>query len=226
MNPTWLGRLAYADGLEAQLAARERVLGDGPDELLLLEHEPVVTLGKRGGDVNARALAQQTTPVVQTDRGGFATWHGPGQLVGYPIVNLRRARKDVPAFVAELGGWLRETCEALGVSDVVYDACRPGVYRDGRKLGSIGLHIHKGVTTHGFALNVCNTLEGFGAIVVCGHQDLSVTTVAIESGRDVTIDDGEITEHEWMRPVDAMKRRDVGDIELAPPTWVTLNRLA
>jgi lipoyl(octanoyl) transferase len=187
MTPTWLGRIAYEDGLAAQHAARERVLDGGPDELLLLEHEPVVTLGRRGGEVDAPALAAQDTPVVQTDRGGFATWHGPGQLVGYPIVDLKRARLSVPEFVAELGEWLVGTCAALGATDVGYDACRPGVYREGKKLGSIGLHIHRGVTTHGFALNVCNSLEGFGAIVVCGHEELAVTTVAAAAGQPVTI---------------------------------------
>ena len=187
MRSTWLGRVTYEAGLQVQHEARSRVLDGGEDELLLLEHEPVVTLGRRGGDVNAAALAQQATPVVETDRGGFATWHGPGQLVGYPIVNLRRAKLGVPEFVAQLGGWLVSLCGALGATDVTYDACRPGVYRAGKKLGSIGLHIHKGVTTHGFALNVCNTLEGFGAIVVCGHQDLAVTTVAMEAGVDVEI---------------------------------------
>ncbi len=186
MTPSWLGCIDYEAGLAAQEAARARVLDGGPDELLLLEHEPVVTLGRRGGDVNTAALSALATPVVETDRGGFATWHGPGQLVGYPIVNLRRARLGVPEFVAQLGGWLVAACAALGVSDVVYDACRPGVYRGGKKLGSIGLHIHKGVTTHGFSLNVCNTLEGFGAIVVCGHQDLAVTTVDAEASGDVT----------------------------------------
>jgi lipoyl(octanoyl) transferase len=187
MTPTWLGRLAYAAGLEAQSEARARVLAGEPDELLLLEHEPVVTLGRRGGEVNVEALKAQATPVVSTDRGGFATWHGPGQLVGYPIVSLRRARLGVPEFVARLGAWLVATCEALGVDEVTYDACRPGVYVAGKKLGSIGLHIHKGVTTHGFALNVCNTLEGFDAIVVCGHQDLAVTTLAEASGRPVDL---------------------------------------
>lgn len=188
MTPTWLGRIDYEAGLAAQEAARVRVLAGEPDELLLLEHEPVVTLGRRGGDVNTAALSMLNTPVVETDRGGFATWHGPGQLVGYPIVNLRRARLGVPAFVARLGGWLVSACAALGVPDVVYDACRPGVYRGGKKLGSIGLHIHKGVTTHGFSLNVCNALDGFGAIVVCGHQDLAVTTLAREASADITID--------------------------------------
>lgn len=189
MTPTWLGRISYEAGLAAQADARDRVLAGAPDELLLLEHEPVVTLGRRGGEVNADALKAQSTPVVSTDRGGFATWHGPGQLVGYPIVNLRRARLGVPEFVAQLGGWLVSVCAAVGVQDVSYDACRPGVYRDGKKLGSIGLHIHKGVTTHGFALNVCNTLDGFEAIVVCGHQGLAVSTLAHEAQRPVSLDE-------------------------------------
>ena len=187
MIPAWLGRVTYADGLAAQLSARQRVLDGGGDELLLLEHEAVVTLGRRGGEVNTAALAAQDTAVIQTDRGGFATWHGPGQLVGYPIVNLKRARLSVPEFVAELGQWLVATCEAIGVEGVTYDSCRPGVYRAGQKLGSIGLHIHKGVTTHGFSLNVANVLEGFEAIVVCGHQDLAVTTLTAEAGRAVSL---------------------------------------
>ena len=189
MTPTWLGRLPYAEGIEAQLAARERVLKGADDELLLLEHDPVVTLGRRGGVVDEAALKALKTPVITTDRGGFATWHGPGQLVGYPIVNLRRRKLGVPAFVAELGAWLIATCEALGVHGVTYDSCRPGIYYEGRKLGSIGLHIHKGVTTHGFALNVSNRLEGFEAIVVCGHQGLSVTTLAEERGEALRVDD-------------------------------------
>ena len=189
MTPKWLGRIGYQAGLSAQSEARDRVLAGGKDELLLLEHDPVVTLGRRGGDVDTDALSAQATPVVSTDRGGFATWHGPGQLVGYPIVNLRRARLGVPEFVAKLGGWLVDVCDAVGVDGVTYDSCRPGVYRGGKKLGSIGLHIHKGVTTHGFALNVCNTLDGFEAIVVCGHQGLAVSTLAREASRSVSLDE-------------------------------------
>lgn len=189
MTPTWLGRISYAEGIEAQLSARQQVLEGAEDVLLLLEHEPVVTLGRRGGEVDEAALKRLSTPVVKTDRGGFATWHGPGQLVGYPIVNLRRRKLSVPDFVAELGELLVATSQALGVDEVTYDSCRPGVYRAGRKLGSIGLHIHKGVSTHGFALNVCNGLEGFQAIVVCGHADLSVTTLSLELGTHQSVDD-------------------------------------
>lgn len=189
MTPRWLGRLPYTEGIDKQLEARDRVLAGGPDELLLLEHDPVVTLGRRGGVVDEAALSALSTPVIRTDRGGFATWHGPGQLVGYPIVNLRRRKLAVPEFVGELGAWLVATCQALGVGEVSYDSCRPGVYRGGRKLGSIGLHIHKGVTTHGFALNVCNSLSGFDAIVVCGHEALKASTLSEERAQALSVED-------------------------------------
>ncbi|PIE19986.1 MAG: lipoate-protein ligase B [Proteobacteria bacterium] len=185
-----LGRLGYAPALASQREARARVAAGGEDELLLLEHDPVVTLGRRGGVVDRAALERLATPVVETRRGGLATWHGPGQVVGYPIVDLERARLGVPAFVRRLGEVMIGACAALGVGEVVYDDDRPGVYRDGRKLGSIGLHIRRGVTTHGFALNICNTLDGFAAITPCGFADLVVSTVSRERGASVPFEDG------------------------------------
>ena len=186
---TWLGRIDYHDGLELQDAARTRVLAGGEDECLLLEHAPVVTLGRRGGVVDEAALERLGTPVVKTDRGGFATWHGPGQLVGYPIVDTRRARLAVPELVRRLGEAMVRVSAACGVGDVIYDADRPGVFRDGRKLGSIGLHLSHGVSTHGFALNIDNDLDGFFAIVPCGFGDLQVSTLARELGRAVSLDE-------------------------------------
>ncbi len=189
MIVTVLGRVAYGDGLALQEAARDRVLSGGDDECLLLEHPPVVTLGRRGGVVDRAALARLETPVVETARGGFATWHGPGQLVGYPIVDTRRARVSVPALVERLGMLMRAVASDLGLDDLVYDADRPGVYRGGKKLGSIGLHLAHGVTAHGFALNVCNALDGFRAIVPCGFGELEVSTVAAELGRALSMAD-------------------------------------
>lgn len=181
-----LGQRSYGAGLALQLEARERVLGGGPDELLLLEHEPVVTLGRRGGVFDSARLADLQIPVVQTDRGGLATWHGPGQLTGYSIVDLRRRRLAVGDFVATLGRLLEELGGQFGV-DARWDAERPGVYVGPRKLGSIGLHVHRGVTTHGFALNVDCDLAGFAAISPCGATDLTMTTLARESPRPVTV---------------------------------------
>lgn len=182
------GRVRYEAGLALQLAARERVLAGGDDELILLEHEPVVTLGRRGGEVDAARLEGLATPVISTDRGGLATWHGPGQLVAYPVVDLGRSRQDVSAFVARLGAAMVAAADALGVPGCAYDACHPGVYIDGRKLGSIGLHIYRGVTTHGLALNVCCDLSGFLAITPCGFQGLVVTTLRGEGAAGATVE--------------------------------------
>lgn len=175
----WLGRIAYDAGLDEQAAARARVLAGGPDELLLLEHEPVVTLGRRGGVVDQAALARLETPVVATDRGGLATWHGPGQLVAYPIFDLRRRGAGVPAFVRALGAAMVWAAGRFGV-EAEYDDARPGIYVQGRKLGSLGLHVSHGVTTHGIALNVDCDLAGFRAIDPCGDAALVITTLAAE----------------------------------------------
>ncbi len=197
MNIERLGRVTYEAGLTLQREARDRVLAGGEDVLLLLEHEPVVTLGRRGGQWDRAALAALDTPVVETDRGGLATWHGPGQLVGYPIVDLRRARRDVPGFVRLLGESLARLVRDLGVPGAAYDDSRPGVYVEGRKLSSLGLHIHRGVTTHGFSLNVANELAGFAAIVSCGCVGLEVTTVSREAGRAVTLKEAEDAVIAW-----------------------------
>lgn len=183
-----LGRVPYLDGLRLQEEARARVIAGGVDECLLLEHDPVVTLGKRGGLVDEAALARLGTPVVRTDRGGFATWHGPGQVVAYPIVDTLRAKVGVRRLVRALGSLMLAVASDLGLHDLLYDDERPGVYRDGRKIGSLGLHLSRGVTMHGLALNVCNTLDGFRAIVPCGYADLQVSTVSRELGHEVAVE--------------------------------------
>jgi len=190
VNIRHLGPIPYRDALAQQTQARERVMAGEPDELLLLEHvPPVVTLGRRGGLVDRTALAGLDTEVIETDRGGLATWHGPGQLVGYPILDLRRRGMDVGGIVRHLGETMRASAEAFGVGDVWYDDSRPGIYvgRPGMKLGSIGLHIHRGVTTHGFALNVSCGLEGFQAIEPCGDATLQLTTILRQTGTGPTV---------------------------------------
>lgn len=182
-----LGLLSYRDGLRQMEQTRARVEAGGQDEILLLEHESVVTLGKRGGDWDRARLERLGTPVIQTDRGGLATWHGPGQLVAYPMVNLRRMRRTVPEFVGLLGEAMVGVAREAGVQGVSYDPDRPGVYVEGKKLGAIGLHIQRGITTHGLALNVCCSLEGFQAIVPCGLTGVGVTTLSMETGVDHTV---------------------------------------
>lgn len=188
MKVQWLGRVSYEAALALQHETRDRVQAGDEDICLVLEHEPVVTLGRRGGVVDEPALASLATPVIATDRGGYATWHGPGQLVVYPIMDTRRARYGIKPLVARLGEIMIAIVEALGLEGVEFDAERPGVYLAGKKLGSIGLHLTRGITTHGFALNICNSLEGFRAIVPCGFADLQITTIAGEVGEDATIE--------------------------------------
>tara|TARA_B100000674_G_C37920728_1_gene953150 strand:- start:546 stop:1124 length:579 start_codon:yes stop_codon:yes gene_type:complete len=177
----------YARGLEIQNEARDRVLGGAPDELLLLEHTPIVTLGRRGGEVDNEALQAMNTSVLQTNRGGLATWHGPGQLVGYPIVNLHRRGINVLEMVNRLGDTMRSLCQDAGIKEATYECSRPGVYIEGRKLGAIGMHIHRGVTTHGFALNVDCDLRGFRSIVACGQVGMETTSLAQELGQPVSM---------------------------------------
>lgn len=183
------GRIDWQAAFALQSAARERVAGGSEDEIFLLEHRPVVTLGKRGGQVDEDALSRLATPVLQTDRGGLATWHGPGQLVGYPIVDIARRGLSVPSLVRWLGEAMAAVAHALDVPGATFDPDNPGVYVGGRKLGSIGLHIQRGVTTHGFALNVCNSLEGFAAITPCGVSGQQMTTLTLERGVPTRVDE-------------------------------------
>jgi len=185
----WLGRVPYAEGLELQAKAAEAVrTATGPEVLLLLEHPPVVTLGRSHRPEHllepAEALRARGVEVHAVARGGDATWHGPGQLVGYPIVDLAaRERRDVHAYLRDLEALLLEALAELGV----LGETRPGmtgVFAAGsappRKLASIGVGVRGWVTRHGFALNVAPDLAGFAAIVPCGLHGVEMTSVARE----------------------------------------------
>jgi lipoyl(octanoyl) transferase len=184
-----LGRVEYADGLvlQSQLA-RARRAGTTGDVLLLLEHPPTVTLGRgaRPGHVLASAeqLASRGILVYETDRGGDVTYHGPGQLVGYPILDLAGDRADVRAYVRSVEEGLIRCLRSFGL-----DAGRlprwPGVWlgeegRDARKIAALGVHIARWITTHGFALNVLGTLEDFQVIIPCGISEAGVTSMERE----------------------------------------------
>jgi lipoyl(octanoyl) transferase len=169
-----------------------RVDGTGPDTLLLLEHPSVYTAGRR---TEPHERPADGTPVVDVDRGGKITWHGPGQLVGYPVVALPDP-VDVVAHVRRLEGALIEVCAGLGVvtdriegrSGVWVDADPPGAGgRPARKIAAIGVRVARGVTMHGFALNCDPDLSAFGAIVPCGITDAGVTSLSAELGRDVPV---------------------------------------
>ncbi|MGY1736272.1 lipoyl(octanoyl) transferase LipB [Geodermatophilus sp. SYSU D00684] len=171
-----------------------RIAGKAPDTLLLLEHPSVYTAGRRT-EPHERPL--DGTPVVDVDRGGKITWHGPGQLVGYPIVALPDP-VDVVAHVRRLEDALIEVCASVGVETMRVDG-RSGVwvaadapgpasrFRPERKIAAIGVRVARGVTMHGFALNCDPDLGAFGAIVPCGIADAGVTSLSAELGRDVPV---------------------------------------
>ena len=175
------GRVPYEIALAWQEALVARRLDGGPDVLLVLEHPPVYTLG-RGADARfLGAAAEGDIPVVQVGRGGQVTYHGPGQLVGYPIVGLRDLRPDVRWYVRGLEEVLISALADLGIAA----ERRPGltgVWVGPRKIGSIGVAIRRWVTWHGFALNVALDVSGFAAITPCGIDGVVMTSVAREGG--------------------------------------------
>ena len=175
------GRVPYEIALAWQEALVARRLDGGPDVLLVLEHPPVYTLG-RGADARfLGAAAEGDIPVVQVGRGGQVTYHGPGQLVGYPILGLRDLRPDVRWYVRGLEEVLISALADLGIAA----ERRPGltgVWVGPRKIGSIGVAIRRWVTWHGFALNVAPDVSGFAAITPCGIDGVVMTSVAREGG--------------------------------------------
>ena len=185
-------RLGLLDYEKAWARQREihaaRVEGTGPDTLLLLEHPPVYTAGKR---TEPHERPFDGTPVIDVDRGGKITWHGPGQLVGYPIVRLPDP-VDVVAHVRRLEGALIDVCGALGLATERVEG-RSGVWvrADGRgpdrKIAAIGVRVARGVTMHGFALNCDPDMTAFANMIPCGIVDAGVTSLSAELGRDVPV---------------------------------------
>jgi lipoyl(octanoyl) transferase len=183
-----LGLLSYQDGIarmEELAAARSN--GLIPDTVLLLEHEPVITLGRstKPGHVLATPaeLARLGVALHETDRGGDVTYHGPGQVVAYPIFDLNPDRRDVRRYVTGLEEAMIRTCAAYGVVAARRPGC-PGVWVGGNKIGAIGVRIKRWVTSHGIALNVSTALDAFDLIVPCGIRDGGVTSITRETGQD------------------------------------------
>lgn len=168
----------------------EIVAGTADDTVLLLEHEPVYTAGRRTEPLDRPF---DGTPVVDVDRGGRITWHGPGQLVGYPIVRLP-APLDVVAHVRRLEQIVIDSCAAVGLETMRVEG-RSGVWVDAdargpqRKVAAIGVRVARGVTLHGFAVNCDCDLGAFDRIVPCGIRDAGVTSLTAELGRPVTVDE-------------------------------------
>ncbi len=181
--------LDYTEGWDLQRRIHSEVVtGESPDTLLLLEHAAVYTAGRRTELVERPV---DDTPVVDVDRGGKITWHGPGQLVGYPIVRLPMPL-DVVAHVRRLENALISACAEIGLPTTRIDG-RSGVWvpadevRPARKVAAIGVRVAQGVTLHGFALNCDCDLGAFDRIVPCGIRDAGVTSLSAELDRDVTV---------------------------------------
>jgi len=202
----WLGRVGYREtwALQQRLHA-EVVAGAAPDTVLLLEHLPVYTAGRRTEPVE-RPVGHDTE-VVDVDRGGKITWHGPGQLVGYPIVRLPDP-VDVVAHVRRIEHLLIDVCTQVGVPGEQVEG-RSGVWvrRAGRpdaKVAAIGIRVARGVTMHGFALNADNDLASYDAIVPCGLRDATVTTLSELTGRRVGVEE--------VRPLVAERLAELGAV--------------
>jgi lipoate-protein ligase B len=174
-----LGLMDYTMATALQERLVERRAAGGDDLVLLLEHPPVYTLGRGADPVFLGAAIEGGVPIVRSSRGGQVTYHGPGQLVGYPILDLRGHRCDVRWYVRQLEAVLIRTLAAFGVGAERREGA-PGVWTHGRKIGSIGIAIRRWVTWHGFALNVGAELRAFERITPCGLAGVQMTSLAAE----------------------------------------------
>ena len=183
------GVMEYLEALELQRSLHGEIAeGHRENTLVLVEHPSVYTAGKRTQD---HERPDDGTPVIDVDRGGKITWHGLGQLVGYPIIRLAKPTELV-GFVREIETGLIATCSELGLDTTRVEG-RSGVWvvdeKGERKIAAIGIRVARGVTMHGFALNVEPDLSPFEAIIPCGIEDAAVTSLALELGRSISIDD-------------------------------------
>ncbi len=186
----WLGRMQFADALALQeeIVAKKRADLPAGDELLLLEHEPVYTIGRtpdRSSLLGAANLPHQLFPI---NRGGQATYHGPGQLMGYPIIDLRRCGRDLHRYLRWLEELLIELLADYGISAVQREGLT-GVWIEDRKIASIGVGVRHWITMHGFALNVCGDLSPFNYIIPCGINNVAITSMEKETGKSISVVD-------------------------------------
>jgi lipoyl(octanoyl) transferase len=188
-----LGTVDYLDAWRLQRELAEARVAGGQDTLLLLEHPSVYTAGRRTESHERPNPLQSDTPVVDTDRGGKITWHGPGQLVGYPIIGMAEPL-DVVNFVRRLEESMIKVCVGFGLEAGRFQG-RSGVWvpadgmRPARKVGAVGIRVSRATTLHGFALNCDCDLSAFSSIVPCGISDAGVTSLTAELGRRIAVED-------------------------------------
>ncbi|MGI9086297.1 MAG: lipoyl(octanoyl) transferase LipB [Chthoniobacterales bacterium] len=190
MKARWLGRVGYAEALELQeeIVARKRTDDSLGDELLLLEHEPVYTIGRTPDQSSLRGAEHLAHPLFPINRGGQATYHGPGQLVGYPIIDLRACGKDLHRYLR----WIEDVLIELLTGYEINASTRrglTGVWIDDRKIASIGVGVRHWITMHGFALNVRGDLSPFDQIVPCGIANVRMTSLEKETSPSPTVEE-------------------------------------
>ncbi len=190
MKVRWLGRVHFSDALAIQeeIVAQKISSPDAEDELLLLEHEPVFTMGRTPDQSSLGDETRLPHPVVKINRGGQATYHGPGQLVGYPLIDLRRRGQDLHRYLRALEEILIALCASCGVTATRREGLT-GAWVGERKIASIGVGVRRWVAMHGFALNVGEDLAPFSSITPCGIAGVEMTSLARERRADCTIED-------------------------------------
>jgi lipoyl(octanoyl) transferase len=203
---SWLGRINFADALALQedIVARKREDRDAADEVLLLEHEPVYTIGRTPDKSSLLGATHLPHPIFAINRGGQATYHGPGQLMGYPIIDLHRCGQDLHRYlrwleqtlIEFLAGYEIKATQREGLTGVWIgppsqnaSPARTSGVAGQRKIASIGVGVRHWITMHGFALNVCGDLASFGYIIPCGISDVTMTSMEKETGKSLSVVD-------------------------------------
>ena len=186
----WLGRNEFSDALllQEKLLAQKREDRSLEDELLLLEHEPVYTIGRTPDKSSLLGSAHLPHPLFAINRGGQATYHGPGQLMGYPIIDLRQCGQDLHRYLRWLEQLLIELLADYGIAASRRESLT-GVWIDHRKIASIGVGVRHWITMHGFALNVCGDLSPFNYIIPCGINNVAMTSMDKETGKVFSVVD-------------------------------------
>jgi len=186
----WLGRMKFADAvaLQEEIVTKKRQDRSSGDELLLLEHEPVYTIGRTPDKSSLLGSAHLPHPLFPINRGGQATYHGPGQLMGYPIIDLRRCGQDLHLYLRWLEQLLIELLANYGITAWRRESLT-GVWIDHRKIASIGVGVRNWITMHGFALNVCGDLSPFNYIIPCGINNVAMTSMEKETAKAFSVVD-------------------------------------
>ena len=188
LNARWLGRMefAHALALQEELVAKKREDAPLEDQLLLLEHEPVYTIGRTPDRSSLLGSSHLPHPLFAINRGGQATYHGPGQLIGYPIIDLRRCGQDLHKYLRWLEQLLIDLLARYDIASQRRESLT-GVWVENRKIASIGVGVRHWITMHGFALNVCGDLSPFDHIVPCGIDNVAITSMEKEANRTFTV---------------------------------------